>query len=98
MQLSPSDITVTGVSVTDFSSIVQHHGAGGGGSSSIGGDAPAGSGDVGGGGAGGGSGVDTNTGGSTIGNEVGFNWPSANSGSWTNASYVCLLSNVHVYG
>ena len=57
---------------------------GGGSSAEVGGAPPAGDGDVGGGGAGGGEEIDTNTGGGLIGSSPGFNWPSANSGSWTN--------------
>ena len=47
---------------------------------------PSGNGIVSGGGSGGGGGVDTNTGGGLIGNSVGFKWPTAHSGSWTNAA------------
>jgi hypothetical protein len=61
-------------------------GSSGGGASAVGGGAPTGDGDVGGGGQGSGGAVDTNNGGGLIGNENDFNWPTANSGSWTNAA------------
>ncbi len=81
-------INVNG-SVNSVQHIRGNQGSGGGGGSSqgsIGGDAPAGRSEEVGGGSGGGSAVDTNTGGSTIGAEVGFNRPSANSGSWNSAA------------
>ncbi len=78
------------VSVAGSVSSIQHHrnnrSGSGAGSGAVGGDAPAGAGQQSGGGAGGGSSVDTNSGGQTIGNEVGFLTPSAQSGSWTNGA------------
>jgi len=68
---------------------IQHsrNNRGGGGSSApIGGAPPAGAGQQSGGSQGGGGEIDTNTGGDTIGNSPGFLWPTANSGSWTNAA------------
>ncbi len=97
------DVTSTGFIATDSSGghailgdveHVQHQrnnaGGGGGATAAVGGAAPAGDGDVGGGaegGGGGGAAIDTNTGGDTIGSAPDFEWPSANSGSWTTPEY-----------
>jgi len=94
--LNPSNITATGsstkASITPtggVNSVV--HGrskaAGGGSISSTGGAPPPGAGTETGGSSDGGGGIDTNTGGGLIGNELGFEWPTAaGTGSWNNAA------------
>ena len=84
VSLSPSDIVSTDTSGTQtiFGQTVrvQHHRnnrGGGGGSSSVGGDAPAGAGNVGGGGV---------PGGELIGSDPDFFWPTSQSGSWNNGA------------
>lgn len=101
------DLFTSGLTVIDSNgtqnvyggvSSVQHHrnnrGGLGGGSSQIGGAAPSGDSEEVGGGSSGLGAVDTNTGGSTIGSEVDFFWPTGTgAGTWTNAAFAYDRTN-----